>query len=74
MKNLVKDDNACGVAINSLCSCCDTVVSTFATMSAGLLGSLLGGASGGGAGGALSSGFMAIINSIVAIVSNIATM
>ena len=70
MKNLVKDDNACGVAINSLCSCCGTVVSAFATAATGCLGALLGGSYGGGS----ASGFMAIINSIVAIVSNIATM
>ena len=74
MKNLAKDDNACGVAINSLCSCCNTVVSAFATASTGLLGALLGGASGGGYGGAMASGFMGMINSIISIVSNIATM
>ena len=70
MKDLVKDDNGCGVAINSLCSCFDTGISALATMFAGLLGSLLGGSSG----GSIGSGFMAIINSVVAIASNIATM
>ena len=70
MKNLMEDNNGCGVAINALCSCFDTVVSTSATMVAGLVGSLVGGSSG----GSIGSGFMAIINSIVAIVSNIATM
>ena len=70
MKDLAKDDNACGVAINSLCSCCNTVVSSLATASTGLLGALLGG----GYGGSIGSGFMTIINSIISIVSNIATM
>ena len=70
MENLAKDDNGCGVAINSLCSCCDIVVSALTTASMGFVGSLLGGSSG----GSIGSGFMAMINSIVAIVSNIATM
>ena len=73
-KDLAKDDNACGVAINSLCSCCDTVVSALTTVSIGFIGSLLGGASGGGYGGAMASGFLGMINSIISIVSNIATM
>ena len=70
MKNLMEDDNGCGVAINSLCSCFDTGISALATMFAGLLGSLLGGSSG----GSIGSGFIGIINSIISIVSNIATM
>ena len=78
VKDLMRNDGGCGVAINGLCSCFDTVVSALVVVCTtggfeslmGLLNILLGR----DVIGSLASAFSSVINRTANVISNIILM